>query len=145
MKKASIIEVTRRAMSNEDEGMACGPIGIMAADAEIVVNDEGKTIYLHGQWISECYDEYLLEATLESVYDVYEKMNNFSDDEFSSLLEERDRICDSAKEDVFLSSIDVEERYAEQFAQIKEMLLEKAEEMGYEFFDDEDMEEEEDE
>ncbi|MDD6034396.1 MAG: hypothetical protein PUC47_13135 [Oscillospiraceae bacterium] len=141
MNRNDIIELSRRLMANTDEGMACGPGGLEAADAEIVVCDEGREIFLHGQWVSECADEILLEATLESVYDIYEQMNRRSGEECPELLAERDRICAAAKADPFLSGMDAAERYAKQLAQIREMLLAKAEEMGYELCD-EDMDEE---
>ena len=45
-------------MYHEDTGMACGPVSMTTIDAEIVVEkDDGKKIYLHGQWVDQAGDE----------------------------------------------------------------------------------------
>ncbi len=113
-------EISRRAMNNDSEGMACGPSGLYAVDAEIVVEDEGKIVYLHTEWVSEVHDEILFEATTESIYDHLVKVNelmNGDNDEF-------DKACDvmhRTQNETDLSKnegIDISERYAEQYQQL---------------------------
>ncbi len=85
---AEYTEVSRRIMYHEDTGMACGPVSMTTIDAEIVLEKDGKKIYLHGQWVDQAGDEILYEATEESLYDVYEKLHEEETDE---LMEEINR------------------------------------------------------
>jgi len=57
-------------MNNKNDGVACGPFSVYAIDAEIVVEDEGNTVYLHTQWVDAASDMILFEATTESIYDI---------------------------------------------------------------------------
>ena len=125
-------EISRRSMYNAEVGMACGPIGITSIDAEIAVEDNGETIYLHGQWVDLVGDEILYEATKESIYYVYEKINKSGDD-YDEHLAERDRI-----EADRIRDIDCYEPY---FKEIKQMILDEMEAHGidgyFECLDDE--------
>ena len=115
-------EISRRAMNSESEGMACGPAGDYAVDAEIVVDDEGKTVYLHTQWVDEASDDILFEATTESIYDRMVKINT-DETAFDEAVDEMDRI----REEKDLSKnegIDISERYAEQYRQLVQMMQE---------------------
>ncbi len=88
-----ITEVSRRSMYHEDYGMACGPVSSASIVTEIVVDVDGKYVYLHGEWVDLAGDDYYFEATAESLYDAFEKMNNATDDKaFQDALAERDRI-----------------------------------------------------
>ena len=149
-------EISRRAMSSESEGMACGPAGIYAVDAEIAVEDGGKTVYLHTQWVDEVSDLILFEATTESIYDRMVRINqmmNADNDEFGKACEEMDRIReekDLAKNEGF----DISERYAVQYQELVRMMQEilDRDEAGFDLtamrryddedFDDEDFDEE---
>ena len=148
-------EISRRAMNNESEGMACGPSGIYAVDAEIVVEDEGKIVYLHTQWVSEVADSILFEATTESVYDEIAKINELINGDFDEF-EEACKVLDRIRAKKGLSKnegIDISERYAEQYQQLVQMMQEILDQDGMEFdlttmrnkdedFDDEDFDEE---
>ncbi len=131
-------EISRRVMVNDNEGLACGPSGVLAADAEMAVLDEGKTVFLHAQWVSEAPD-ILHEATTESVYDVYEKLNRGEGD-FDALIAERDRIS-GAGINLYFPGCVPEERYARQFEELDELLCQELEKNGYSM-DDEDEEDE---
>lgn len=120
-------EISRRIMVNQDEGgMACGPVtGVTACDAEIVIDDNGKTVYLHAQWVDECDDEILLEATYTSVYDVYDKLNkcDWKDRKtVDALLTERDRIVADGIED--------DTKYQDIYDELKKMVDDKLHECG---------------
>lgn len=144
-------EISRRAMNNESEGMACGPSGLYAVDAEIVVEDEGKTVYLHTQWVDEVPDEILFEATTESIYDQIVKINglmNADNDEFGEACKVLDRIR-AEKGLIGDEGINISERYAEQYQQLIQMMQEilDQDDMGFDlttmsYDDDEDFDEE---
>ena len=137
---SEIKEISRRVMDNSD----CDPNSIsfmgapLAYDAEIVVEDKGEKIYLHAQWVSEVPEDVIFEATKESIYDVYEKLNNAGSDEFDDLINERDRI-ESEK----LDRTYVWERYARQMSDLIDMLMEAGAEIEVEEDDDDEDEEEE--
>lgn len=144
-------EISRRAMNNESEGMACGPSGLYAIDAEIVVDDEGKIVYLHTQWVDEVPDSILFEATTESIYDEMVKINelmNGDNDEFDEAVDVMNRIR-AEKNFGKNEGIDISERYAEQYQQLVQMMQEilDQDEMGFNlttmsYDDDEDFDEE---
>ncbi len=79
-------EISRRAMYHEESGMSCGPVsGPKVADAEIAIEVDGDPVYLHAQWLSEFREYILFEATSESTYDWYEKMNDAEYEEIDEL------------------------------------------------------------
>lgn len=124
-------ELSRRMMTISEEGTTCGPFGVDAVDAEIVVEDNGTVVYLHGQWVSECPDDIYFEATLKSIYDYYVKLNECDDETFNVLADEMNEVSEQSKDDPFFDDIDPDERYAEQFEEIRTMLLEGVEKLGY--------------
>ena len=107
-------ETNRKSMYHEECGIACGPVSITAIDAEITVDDDGKLVYLHAQWVDEASAYLLLEATTESAYEIYEKLNNAEDEEFDNLIAERDRICSERIED--------DSCYAHYYDELKDMI-----------------------
>ena len=118
-------ELSRRAMSNEEVGMACGPMGIYAVDAEIVVEDEGHVVYLHTQWVNEACDMILFEASTASLYDCYEELNGLADadmDVFNAAIEKHDQIEKEADIEIIFGEIDIQERYAIQYEQLVQMM-----------------------
>ena len=128
-------EISRRSMYHEDEGMACGPVSMATADAEIVIDNNGDKVYLHGQWIDELGDEIFYEATKESTYDIYEKFNKKEGDD-DELLAEYDRVANNAIQNV--------EIYNCYFEEIKKMIFEELDKHGIVIdFDEEDEEMEE--
>ena len=144
-------EISRRAMNSESEGMACGPAGLYAVDAEIVVEDEGKLVYLHTQWVDEVPDAIHFEATTESVYDEVIKVNglmNGDNDEFDAAVEVMNRISEE-KNLSKNEGIDIYERYDEQYQQLVQMMQEilDQDEKGFNlttmrYVDDDDFDEE---
>jgi len=140
-------EISRRAMNSESEGMACGPAGAYAVDAEIVMEDEGKIVYLHTQWVDEASDMILFEATTESIYDQMVKVNA-DEAAFDEAVDEMNRIRkekDLSKNE----GIIISERYAEQYQQLIQMMQEilDQDEIGFNlttmcYADDEDWDEE---
>ena len=117
-------EISRRAMSNCSGGTACGPCEVYAVDAEIVVEDECRPVYLHAQWVDAASDTIHFEATTESTYDVYEKLNNCSNEEFDGLIAERDAINEKCDITSVLGDINLYERYGEQYDELVNMLQE---------------------
>ncbi|MDO4651001.1 MAG: hypothetical protein Q4B26_20375 [Eubacteriales bacterium] len=125
-------EIRRSVQSNEREGMACGPVSTYAVDAEIVVEDEGKEIFLHAQYVAEA-DAVLFEAHTQSIYDVYKEFNNMNWDDneaFDAAIAKRDKIDKEAR---ISDDVNIEERYAEQYQQLLQMIEETVEEDGVEY------------
>ena len=117
----SIKEVSRRSVFHTDE---CGISGIDSSDAEIVVEDNGRQVFFHAQWVSEVPDEFLFETTYESTYDLYEKMfeQGYNTDALSA---ERDRIVAAG-----MKESESAEKYPEQRDALIDMIFEKLEEHG---------------
>ena len=130
-------EISRQSVYSETEGIACGPVGITAVDAEIVVDDNGEKVFLHAQWVCEAGDEILFEATRESIYEVYEKLNTADGDEFEALIEERDRI-EAGK-------IADDSKYQAFYDELVKMIDEEKAANGFVDYGEEDDEDEEDE
>jgi len=118
----NINEISRRAMINSESGIACGPFAVTAVDAEIVVEDHGHTVFLHAQWVSEASDMISFSATLESLYDVYDRLNK-NDEDFEALIAERDRIANAGLSAVF-PNVDINERYSHFYNELVSMLQE---------------------
>ena len=68
----NMIEISRRCNFHEENGVACGAMGITAVNAEIVVEADGQKVYLLGQW-EDMSGEFGFEATKESLYDILVK------------------------------------------------------------------------
>jgi len=130
-----IREINRRSMSNKDEGMACGPVKNTVIDTEIVVDDNGKNVYLHGQWIDETAIDIMIEATQESVYDVYERIHAGEDGE--SMMKEIERIRES-----IIDENVVNDRYSENIDDLIIMTIDEiqADELYDQLFPEEDRE-----
>ena len=122
----SIQEISRRSVFHTDE---CGISGIDSADAEIVVEDNGRQVFLHAQWVSEVPEEFLFETTYESTYDLYEKMFEPGCDA-DALCAERDRIVAAG-----MKESESAVKYPEQRDALIEMILDKLEEHGIEIND----------
>ena len=141
-------EISRRAMNSESEGMACGLAGLYAVDAEIVVENEGKFVYLHTQWVDEAPDSIFFEATTESIYDQMIKMNA-DEAAFDEAIDAINRIRDE-KDLSKNEGIDISIRYADQYQQLIQMMQEilDQDEMDFDlatlsYGEDEDFDEEE--
>ena len=119
----TIKETERRSNYFYEEGFACGPISRAVVETEIVVEDNGEKVYLHGQWIDAVADEILFEATKESIYDVYLKLNDADDELFDTLIAERDRIE--------ADKIDDDSRYEPFYEELKRMIIKELEMQGY--------------
>lgn len=117
-------EINRRSMCTEESGMACGPISVTAIDAEIVVEDEGHTVYLHMQWVDAVSDMFLFEATTSSMYDEYEKIVQSEDEDLDQLFKERDEIANNTIGKI-IPGVVIEERYDEQYKQLLVMVREE--------------------
>ena len=116
-------EISRRSMYYEEEGSTCGPVSVTSIDTEIVVEENGQLVYLHAQWVDAAGDEIVFEATAESVYDIYEKLNANADN-FDALITERDRIE--------VTRIKEDERFDAYYAEMKEMIIAEMEAHGIE-------------
>ena len=125
-----ITEISRRTMMNNESGIACGPCGTLAIDAEIVVEDNDKKVFLHGQWVSDADDMVLFEATKESIYDVNFRINN-SEGDLEENLTRRDWIGYRGIDDWF-PDIDIKKRYKQQYDALIEMIKAEWVNQGYE-------------
>ena len=125
-----ITEISRRSMYHEEVGFACGPVSCTSIITEIVVDVDGKQVFLHGEWVDLAGD-YYFEATTESLFELYEKMDNAADeDEFQKALDERDRIG----KDCIADDSDFEPFYEE----MKKMIWEEMDAHGLEYCHEED-------
>lgn len=117
---ANVKELRRQVMYNLDEGMCCGPVDVTSIDAEIVVEDNEETVYLHGQWVDTVGNEIYYEATKTSVFEIYKKLNR-GDGDFNKLIAERNRIVEETtiKEDEACS------RYSKFYEELKNMIIEE--------------------
>lgn len=68
----NMIEISRRCNYHEESGVACGPMGVTAVNAEITLEVDGQKVYLLGQW-QDITGEFGFEATKESLYDILVK------------------------------------------------------------------------
>ena len=124
----NITVLKKRVTANYGAGVACGPFGFDTVDVEIVVQDNGKKVYLHGCWCSEAPD-IEFNVTAESVYDLYVRLFDCNDDKANDLLEIRKRILENAETDAFLKNAVETERYKDQYEEIKKTI---AYEIGWE-------------
>ena len=93
-------EISRRSMYYEEEGMACGPVGIAAIDAEIVVEmNNGQKVYLSAQWVDAAGDEIYYQATKASAYEYYLKLHGCDFEESQELIEEKNKVEEDRVED----------------------------------------------
>lgn len=115
-----ITELSRRSRYHDGEGIVCGPVSISTAEAEIVVEDSGKKVYLFGEWVSESPDEVLFEATKKSIYDIQVSIDLAKDDT-DEKYEELDAVREDTIDDWF-PGCDIEKRYAVQHEEILKML-----------------------
>lgn len=124
---ANVKEIRRQVMYNSGEGMSCGPVGVTSIDAEIVVEDNEETVYLHGQWVDTVGDEIYYEATKASVFEIYRKLN-LDEGDFDKLIAERNKIVEETtiKEDAACS------RYRTFYEDLKNMILEEMNTHGIE-------------
>ena len=83
---AQYTEVSRRSMYHEETVMANDPVSVTTIDAEIVVEKDGKKIYLHALWSDKDGDEISYEATEESIYDLCEKLKEVGKYEVMELI-----------------------------------------------------------
>ena len=67
-------ELSRRVMINTDGGA----LGMTACDSEIVVDDDGKTVYIHAEWVDAAPEQFDIDVTDESIYDLAEQLNGMS-------------------------------------------------------------------
>ncbi len=127
-------EINRRVVSNAKSGMSIGPISVYAVDAELVVEDEGNTVYLHAQWMNAEKDTILFEATTESVYDAQKEIEKIITGEskmsFQDAIIKRDFIQREKDAGKLFGGIDIKERYSEQYDQLLQMMQEVIDQDG---------------
>ncbi len=98
MKKMT--EISRRSLYHEDEGLACGPVASVAVMTEIVVDVDGRRVFLHGEWVDIAGDNCYFEADTESLFDAYVKLFDAeTEDAEENAIAERDRISEGKIED----------------------------------------------
>ena len=119
--------IGRNIQYSEDTGLACGAFDESAIDAELVLEDEGKRIFLYAQWTDQMPDCIRMEATSESLYEISRQMGN-RDADWELLAAERNRIRKGR-----LDEAAVAERYSPYFEELKRMVAIKMKEHGYSF------------
>lgn len=131
----AIKEINRRINYFVEDGIACGPVSMAVVEAEIEVEDEGEKVYLYGEWV-DAAGEYSYAATKESVYDVLLKYHETGDRD-DALIDEHNRILENAIAD--------DSRYEPFYEELKAMIDNELKAQGYEIYDDDEFNEDEDE
>lgn len=108
--------IDSRIMSHEDKGSSKKNKLNTIIDAEVEVSDKGEKVFLHARWSSDASSEFIIEATKESLYELYEKLNNGIVDE-KVLIEDINRIKESKFDEDFVA-----QRYAAQCDQLVRMV-----------------------
>ncbi len=133
-----IREISRRVQMTEDEGIACGPASTVSLEAEIVIDDNGKKVYLHGQWVDAAPEDTLYEAHTVSMFDMYIRMTHAEDDEeLEALCNERDRLDEMYRVDMT--------PYESYIAELDQMIREEGEKHRLDWEDEEEEEDGEEE
>lgn len=115
------------------------PAGVStySIEAEILVEDEGRKIYFHTEWVDAASTEILFEATTESVYVINEELEKLMEGgdraAFEAKLEERNRVREETV--AFPDVEDLDEQYPEQFHELIEMMQEKLDDDGELYLD----------
>lgn len=68
MKNISIINGSARVNYYSESGLACGPMGLLAVEAEMQVWHGNDIIYLHAGWVDQAPDTIIYEATEDSLW-----------------------------------------------------------------------------
>ncbi len=121
-----ITEVSRRSMYHEEKETACGRMSGAAVMAEIVVDADGRRVFLHGEW-DDTAEDCCYEANRESLFDAYGKLFNAGNktDEQKAIAE-RDRI---SKERIREDSV-----FEPYYAEMEQMILDEMKAHGDESF-----------
>ena len=117
--------VSRRVRFSEDTGMSCGAFDESAVDAELVLEDQGRRVFLCGQWTDQMPDRIRMEAVPESLYEISEQMDSRGSD-WGDLAARRERILKSRIDDPAAA-----ERYAPYFEELRRMIVSELEAHGY--------------
>ena len=117
--------ISRDIRYSEDTGLTCGAFDESAIDAEIVLEDEGKRIFLYAQWTDQMPDSILMEAALESLYGISQRMGD-RDADWEFLAAERSRIRKNRLDDAAAAGRD-----APDFDELKRMVVSEMREHGY--------------
>ena len=117
--------ISRDIRYSEDTGLTCGAFDESAIDAEIVLEDEGKRIFLYAQWTDQMPDCIRMEAAPESLYRISRRMED-RDADWESLAAERSRIREDR-----LENAAAEKLYAPYFGELKQMVISEMKKHGY--------------
>lgn len=135
--------INKRASSNEEKGVACGPIFIYAVMAEMVIVKDGHIVYEYAEWENQSGEVFFASAD-RSLYDIGLALNNTSDDEFDPLCDLKNSTIDAGDADQnLLNEAEKEEIHEELKKMIQEILdRDEMEENLFTEYDEEEDEEE---
>ena len=108
--------IDSRIMSHEDKGTSKKAKPITIIDAEVVVLDKGEKVFLHGRWSSAAAKKLDIDVTKDSVYELYEKLNEGNNNN-KELLDGINRIKGHG-----LDGETATQRYAEQLEHLSNMV-----------------------
>ena len=124
-----IEEIRRRSIYHEDSDET-SPTYAAEVNAEIVLNDNGKTVYLTAQWVSladDCIDYFV---TTKPLYDIFVGLFDFctklTKEEFDALCQKKDKI----EKNYSLYGEDAE-KYENYRKELFQMVFSEMEENGY--------------
>ena len=112
-----ITEISRRAMSRQEEGFCCGMSDIITVDAEIEARYNGSPVFFHAQWSDAMGAVIQFEATGKSVYELWEKLK-CDESYFGDILDE----CRIRQEDVVEPGPELPDGFTAQYDALKEMI-----------------------
>ena len=117
--------ISRDIRYSEDTGLTCGAFDESAIDAELVLDDEGRRVFLYAQWSDQMPESIRMEAVSESLYEISRQMED-RDADWEFLAAERNRIRESRVNDAAAA-----ERYAPYYEELKRMVTSEMKCHGY--------------
>lgn len=121
--------LTSRAAAGGEYGMACGPVGIDTASAEMSIDDNGSVVWISTNWQSEIPEAMQVNITNESVFKYFSGVPEY--DENGDEIELDYSSFEGGDEYTFESIDEYDGPYKELIPQLLEMLYEAMEKKGY--------------
>ena len=121
--------LTSRAAAGGEYGIACGPIGIDTASAEMSIDDNGSIVWISTNWQSEIPEAMQVNITNESVFKYFSGIPEY--DENHDEIELDYESFDGGEEYTFESIDEYDGPYKELIPQLLKMLYEAMEKKGY--------------
>ena len=121
--------LTSRAAAGGEYGVACGPVGMDTASAEMSVDDKGSILWISTNWQSEIPNLIQVNITKESVFKYFSGVPEYDDNGNEIVLDYGS--FDGGDDYTFESIDEYDGPYKELIPQLLKMLYEAMEKKGY--------------